>query len=1020
MKKITSGCPPVGRWVGIWTLLFALLSVVPAMAQDMVKGIVQDGAGKPVALATVNVKGTKVSTSTAEDGTFSIHARLGDVLVISSIGFDTYEYKVSNRSAPIIHIVSHQDALNDVVVVGYGTVKKKDLTGSVAVVNVENVKKTASYDMAKLLQGQAAGVSVQGSGEPGGYVAIKIRGISTFGDNSPLFVIDGIPVGAPYDFSPDDIETIQILKDASAAAIYGSRAATGVVIITTKKGRSGPAKISLGGYIGYQKVPKKIPVTGREQYQDIVRAAETNAGLGLSPANDPSSPNYVSNINTDWQKEALKTGSIQDHHVSLSGGSEYVSYNLSLGYFDQTGYQVGPQGYNRYSINSSMQGKKGRLAFGAKFAYTQSHKGNYAATNGHAVFGGTVTSMLTAIPTMPVYDSTRLGGYGGTTEAIHNAISANVVGINRLVTDYSDRNRILANTWGEVELVKNLKYKVSVSYDRTDYKNYHFEPKFDMGYYYINSKYYLYEQLGQANSGLIENTLAYNFKKGDHKLDLLGGMTYQQDNYEWMAGSSTDTSNLNYQVFSAVQNAGANTVTSFKGTATMFSLLGRINYNYADRYLLTANFRRDGSSKFGPASRYGNFIGFAGAWNVSNEKFIHLPSQINNLKLRVGYGSLGNQSSLGYYDWQSYINPATSYVFNNTLATGGTTVAVTDPSLKWESTTTKNGAVDLGLWNDKLTFTAEYFERVSKDIIVGIPIPPSVGSVPQTLTTNAASVKNYGLEFTVAYRGSAGPVTFHISGNAYTLKNKVLKLGGANNPIYGSGSKTEVGGEVGKLYGYKTEGLFQNASDIANHAYQSQFTAPGDVKFKAQNGKDNDNTYTITDGVDRVYLGSAIPKIYYGLNFDAAYKQFDISFFWQGNAGSKVFNGVYQALMSGTRANAHIDETNYWTSSRTNTNVPRPIVGDPNGNGRFSDRFVESGSYIKLQNIQVGYTFPSSMAKHVFSNLRLYISGQNLLTIAKYKGYDPDFISDGLFSRGFDYGSFPNPRTLMVGLQVGL
>jgi len=1003
-------------------LLILLISCV-AMAQAPLKGSVKDKDGRPVVAATVTVKGKNISTSSSDDGSFSVPARPGDILVISSVGFDNYETKVGNNGAPLnINLADRSTALNDVVVVGYGTERKKDLTGSIAVINVDNAKKGASYDIAKLLQGQAAGISVQGSGEPGGYVQIKIRGVTTFGDNSPLFVIDGIPVTNPYDFPPDDIESIQVLKDASAAAIYGSRAATGVVIITTRKGRPGPARITLNGYAGMQKVPKTIPLTGRTQYQQIVRAAETNAGLALSPGNDPSSPLFISNINTDWQKAALKTGYIQDHSAGISGGSETTSYNLALDYFDQTGYQVGPQAYKRYSLNSGMQGKKGRFSFGAKFAYTQSSKGNFAATNGHAVFGGTVTSMLTAFPTIPVIDPARLGGYGGSDKVLNGGISANVVGINKLVTDYSNRNRMLANAWGELELLKDLKYRVSVSFDRTDYKNFHYEPKFDMGYYYINTQYYMYQLTGASNTGLVENTLNYVLHAGDHRFEFLGGTTYQQDNYDQMSATSTDTATLVAQTFGAVSNPKANTVTSDKGTATLFSLLGRIRYNYQDRYLLEANFRRDGSSKFSPYHRYGNFTGVSAAWNIANEKFITLPGEISSLKLRGGFGTLGNQTSLGYYSWQSYIDGSVNYVFNNVLAQGGTSVSVTDPSLKWESTTTKDVAIDLGLWNEKLTFTGEYFDRRSKDIITQIPIPLSVGSFPQTLTTNAATMTNRGLEFTVAYHHSNGPVKFNLSGNAYTLKNKVLKLGGANNPIYGAGSKTAVGREVGELYGYQTEGLFQNASDIAAHAFQSAYTAPGDVRFKAQNGKDNTHAYTISDDSDRIYLGSAIPKVYFGFNFDASWKNFDISFFWQGNAGSKVFNGVYAALMSGQYNNAHTDYLNYWTPSNTNTNVPRPVIGDPNGNERFSDRFVQSGTYLKLQNAQIGYTFPSSSIGkgHVFTRLRLYVSGLNLLTLSKYKGYDPDFISDGLFSRGYDYGSFPNPRTFMIGLQANL
>jgi TonB-linked SusC/RagA family outer membrane protein len=1004
-------------------LCFFLLLVFPSLAQKSktVTGVVLGAKGYPVVAASVLVKGTTIGTTTDQNGTFKIDVPENATLVVSGIGLQTQEIRVKDgKNFSITMQDNAASSMNEVVVVGYGTVKKKDLTGSVSVVNVEDAKKTASYDVAKLLQGQVAGVSVHGSGEPGGYVQIKIRGISNFGDNSPLFVIDGVPTDAPYDFSPDDIETIQVLKDASAGAIYGSKAATGVVIITTKKGRAGAAKVTLNSYYGMQKVPKKIPVLNREQYQKVVNAADLNAGNTLAPANDPSNPNYVSNINTDWQKVALKTGSIADYDLGISGGSDLLNYNISLGYFRQGGYQVGPQAYNRYTLNTNIQGKKGRLSYGVKVAYTYSKKGNYAATSGHAVFGGTVTSMLTAIPTMPVYDSTRLGGYGGTDQTIDRAISANVVGINKLVQDWSSRNRVLLNGWAELELLKNLKYKINASFDRTDYENYHYEPRFDMGYYYINANYFYSENFGRPNTGLIEHTLSYSFTKAQHHLDLLAGYTFEKGHDDWITGASQATTDLTYQTFSNA-TASANTLTEWKGTYVNTGLLGRLNYNFADRYLLTANFRRDGSSKFSPLKRYGNFSGFAAAWNVRNEKFIPLPDDISSLKIRAGWGKLGNQKNLHDYDWQSYINNAANYNFNNVFVAGSTTVSAVDPNLHWETTTTKDLGLDLGMFNERLTFTAEYFDKLSEDIIVSIPKPLSLGSIPSSEITNAASVKNKGLEFTVGYKNSGKVFSYHVSANFSTIDNKVLKLGGTNNPIYGAGSKTEVGRSVGELYGYQTEGLFQSAADVQGHAFQSATSAAGDVRFKAQDAKnETDHTYNLTDAKDRAYLGRTIPKYYYGVNFDASYRNFDFTMFWQGSAGNKVFNGVYQALMAGQYGNAHTDELNYWTPTNTNTNVPRPIILDPNGNNRFSDRFVENGSYVKLEDLEVGYNIPLRIAnKAFFSKLRIYASGQNLLTISKYKGYDPDFISDGLFNRGFDYGSFPNARTFLFGIQAG-
>ncbi|HSC37531.1 MAG TPA: TonB-dependent receptor plug domain-containing protein, partial [Chitinophagaceae bacterium] len=360
----------------------------------------------------------------------------GDVLVISYVGYQDHELKVFPGAEMNIQLSAKTDPLDDVVVVAYGSQRKKDITGSVSVVNVADAKKTATYDVAKMLQGQVAGVEVQGSGEPGGYVNIKIRGVNSLISNGPLFVVDGVALyDAPFDFSTADIESVQILKDASSAALYGVRAAGGVVIITTKKGRSGPLRVSYTGSYGFQQIGKKIPVTDRVGYQKITTAAELNAGLGIAPGNDPSSPKFISNVNTDWQKEAFKTGRIQDHNVSFSGGSELASFNVSLGYFDQTGTLKGPQKYDRYTVNMSMQGKKGLFSYGAKVALTQSNKNSFGISTDHAVFGGIVTNTLTAIPTMPVYDSTRLGGYGGVDNVTQRAISLNVIGMNNLVTD---------------------------------------------------------------------------------------------------------------------------------------------------------------------------------------------------------------------------------------------------------------------------------------------------------------------------------------------------------------------------------------------------------------------------------------------------------------------------------------------------------------------------------------------------------------------------------------------------------
>ena len=984
------------------------------LADIGVGGTVKDENGAALPGVNVLIKGTSRGATTDARGQFQLtvpDART--VLVFSFVGYQSKELVVGSATQLNVTLQTDDKTLNEVVVVGYGTQKVKDLTGSVGIVKVDDARKTASYDIAKQLQGQVAGVTVQSSGEPGAFTQIKIRGISTFGNNSPLFVIDGVPVDAPFDFSPNDIESIQVLKDASAGAIYGSRAATGVVIITTKKGKAGPLKVDYTGYAGANKIYRSIPVLDREGYQTVTRAAELNGGLAIAPANDPSNPAYISNVNTNWQKEGLKTGYIQDHNVNLSGGTEALRGSVGLGYFDQSSTVTGPQNYRRFSLNTNVVGKKGIFNFGAKVAYTNSERIGAENTRDHAVFGGAVTSLFTAIPTMPVYDPNRLGGFGGSNNNTQRAITLNVVGMNALLRGADRRNRLLTNFWGEIEPIKDLKYRLNVSYDNTNSNYQYFEPKYDLGFYYLQQIAIFNQTRGQNAVGLVENTLTYAKEFGRHKLDFLGGYTFQSGTLERMDASLRGLTEPYIQTLGAgISSDGSRNITGAKFVSTLASVLGRVNYNFADKYLLTFNFRRDGSSRFSPENRFGNFMSVAAAWNVHND--LKLPEAISTLKLRGGYGTLGNQN-IGDYLFDTYINSFAGNVFNGVLVPGATRTQVVDPSIKWESKQTTNVALDMGLLQDRLSLTVEYFDNRAYDMLAPIPLPYSVGATNTSYTTNAASVRNYGLEFTAAYRKRSGEFQYEISANAHTLTNKVLELGGSNNPIYGAASKTEVGRSVGELYGYQTEGIFQTIDEVKNHAMQTN-AAPGDIKFRDVNGD------KVINALDRVYLGSAIPKLYFGGNFNASYHNFDLSFFLQGNAGNKVYNGVYRDLMTMQYGNSHVDALNFWSPTNTNTNVPRPIIGDPNANARDSDRFVESGSYVRLQNAQIGYSIPASVLSKIkgISRVRAYVSGQNIFLITKYKGLDPDFTSDGLFSRGFDYGSYPNPRSILIGLQIGL
>ena len=991
------------RLAGFMLLLFSVLS---ASAQVNVSGTVtssEDGLGLP--MASVTVKGTSNSVSTDLDGKFLIKANANDVLVFTYVGFASQEIAVGNKTVIDVKLSTSATQLDDVVVIGYGTAKKSDLTGSVGVVKVEDAKKTVTYDVAKQLQGQVAGVTVQSSGEPGGFVNIKIRGISSFNNNNPLFVIDGMITDSPFDFAPGEIESMQVLKDASSAAIYGVRGANGVVIITTKKGKAGKTSVSYKAYTGFQNVSKRIPVTNRVQYQQISTASLVNAGEPLIPGNDPSSPYYINNVDTNWQDAAYRTGRVENQSLTFTGGAESMNYSVNVDYFKNTSYLKVPQAYERYATTVNVGGQKGKFKYGVKLGYTDSGKDNFTSYNGES----TITTLLQGIPTMPVYDPNRLGGYGGTDNGTQRAIILNVIGWNNLVNSDSNRNRFIGNVWGELEIVKGLKYTTRITADQMNLKNRIYVPQSDLGWYYVTTKAEAQLDVNQTKNTrtIVDNLINYDINFGKHHVDAMAGMVMEdwRDEFMWSRGKGYD-----YNEIAQIQYADDISGGENFSRETRKSLLGRINYSYNDTYFLTGNFRQDKSSKFAPKNDTGNYYSVSGAYKISND--VKLPDWWDSFKVRGGYGLLGN-NTIGNYDYSAVVNPFASYTFNNPLsplAPGTTVVDLKDPNIKWEDTTTINAALEFAMFKNKLQFSAEYFVRTSDDILAGQPIPYSTGAFPTTIRTNVGKMRNQGFEFTVSYANHDHDIKWDVNANLGTLKNKVLKISNDGLPLYGNASITEVGYSAGDLFAYVAEGIFQNAEEIANHATQLG-AQPGDVKFKDVNGDGQ------ISSADRTHLGTSIPKYNYGFNFNASYKNFDFSMFWQGQGGNKVFNGMYAALMQGNILNHHRDELNYWTPDNTNTNVPRPTFTDINQNNRESTRFIQKGDYLRLQNLQLGYNVPMENNKFI-EKVRLFAQGSNLLTITPYKGMDPDFMNDGFLSRGFDGGSFPNPRTFSFGIEA--
>jgi len=1023
-------------------LIFLLPGLVKAQTIMVTGTVTESVSDSPLPGVHILIQGTSTGTLTDAEGNFSIQINNPNaVLVFSFIGYLTESYAL--KGATVMNVQLNQDilSLDELVVIGYGTTRKQDLTGAVAVVDAENLERIEGNDISRLLQGQAAGVQVSGSGEPGAIPKVKIRGIGSFGNTEPLYVVDGVPIanstnvnaghfagqfplgvpsGGVSDLNPADIESIQILKDASAAAIYGSRGANGVVIITTKRGQTGGMRVTYEGSYGIQDIVKRMEVTSRVQFQEMNNVARENAGLFIAPANDSGDPLFIDDIDTDWQEEVFTTGHITDHLLSFQGGSEKSTYYASINYFDQTGTMVGPgPRYTRYSVKLNMDQVSGRFKFGQSFFYGNSHQ--IKLTNSQ--WANPIYETILALPTVPVYDENNIGGYGGGIDDVHDQIAGNQVGFNNVKNFYLDRYRFFGVIYGELEIISGLKYKLNLSYDRSDWLNHEFYPVFEIGTRHRNDIAFLNEWRGENPYMLMEQTLTYSKVFDKHSLTALIGHSAQ---YDYFAQNYAHSEGFT-EPYLEVIGAGPDNQTALGDLFEhrMLSYFGRLNYSYDDRYLATVNMRRDYSSRFGPENKYGDFPSFSAAWKVHNESFFNV-GFISMLKIRGGYGKIGNDNIADYL-YESYINNAVTYVFGGTLPSAGIQTNIIDPSIKWEERITSSMGVDMAFLNNRIEFTFDYYHNEANDILYAVPVPWSAGSVLNP-TVNSASMINSGMEFILGYKKYEGEFHWQVSANLSNLKNEVTKLGTSDEPVLRYLSRTAVGRSMGELYGWDFEGIFQNDQKITDHAFQSGATRPGDVMFRDVNGRDENGELTgEPDGIinddDRIYMGSAFPTLTGGLNISMDYKGFDLSIFFQGVYGNKIYNGVKVVLNEMKYGNYSIESyENYWRGEGTSTEYPRPTVLDGNQNNRMSQRWLEDGSYLRIQSVQMGYTLPENIINKVpgVESLRLYVGAQNLFTFTKYTGFDPDINNDGLFLRAEDWGSYPSPRTLNAGVKLTL
>lgn len=1007
--------------------LFFVVFAATAYSQDVaITGTVTDTNGEPLTGVNVVVKGTTTGAITDIDGNFSVSGKKGSTLVFSYIGMLSQEVVYKGTTMRVV-MKDDAKALEEVVVIGYQTVKKSDLTGAVAVVDTKEMKKSAAGTLVSQMQGLATGINVRSSGRAGEDASIEIRGVGSLSNNSPLWVIDGMITDPGVDFNPADAESIQILKDASAAAIYGSRAANGVIIVTTKKGTKGPMKVNVSVKETLEWSPKFDLMNAAEyiKYNDIAYNEAIKDGIATV-----NSTQKHSQYDTNWQDEVLKTALVQDYNVSLSGGGDSGSYFVSAGYYNNDGVSYGNT-FDRYSFRVNTQGKKGWFSFGENLAYS--------LTNTDPNQTNTYNDFLRMMPTIPIYDENNPGGYGYGDAAKYNTFGVNPIAREDLEYRHFRQNRLNGSLWLEFKPFEFLSYKFNGGIDLYFYENSWFRGE---GNWTQNQEHRDPEsQKARDNTYnmLVEHTLNFNKDFGKHHVDAVVGTTYQHHEWEGLWASRLNFPMTGNGDYFTVLNAGQSNQQNSNSISenAMISYLGRANYVYDDKYYLTATFRRDGTSRLAKENRWGNFPSFSGAWRISKEEFFDVP-WINDLKIRGNWGRLGN-SSIGDWDYIGTINQSIVTVFGGAIVPGSTQVKLVNAGLVWETKETVNVGFDASFLNQRLTVSAEYYNSKTSDVLAETPIAISTGNQGGSPWKNAASLRNKGFEITLGWKDQISDFKYSALLNVTTMDNEVLSLGrdGSERNFIDSGqARTEPGRSLAEFYLRKTDGIFRTQEEIDNYVTKGNHV-PGPNEDKVPAGTpimiegkrpqlgdvkylDLNDDGQITD-IDRDYCGSPWAKMQMSLVLNAEWKNFDFSMMWNGQFGNKIYN------VSRWQGRLFADNSNYIRFEKgeepyqvnPNSNTPRIIYGDFR-NSRDADRFLENGSYFRMKNISIGYNFKQKWLTNLgVEKLRLFATGSNLITITGYSGLDPDFKgANSVWNSGTDSFAYPNTRSVMFGLDL--
>jgi TonB-linked SusC/RagA family outer membrane protein len=1035
-----------GRFLPRILLLFLMQCLLSmAIAQSIpVKGKVTQTDNTPLAGATVTVKGTTTATVTDADGNFSINVpSKSSVLIISYLGMVTRSIAIPENGQLDVKMDADQAAsMDEVVVVGYGTQRKSVVTGAISKVRAADLENVPNTRIEQSLQGRVSGVTIlQNSGQPGSSSTIRVRGVTTFGGgNNPLWVVDGVVVdqgGIAY-LNQSDIESIEVLKDAASAAIYGTRAATGVILVTTKKGKSGKMNVSYNGFYGVSSPARKLELLNASEYATLMNERSVAGGGGIVYPNAASLGK-----GTDWQDAIFNDAANRySHEVSLSGGNEKSTFYLSFGLQDQEGIVATDiSHYNRKSIRLNSTHKLGSIfTFGQTLGYA--HQKSTGLGNTNSEFGGPLSSAINLDPVTPlvVTDPTAANAPPYSVNPVFRDASGNPYGISSAVGQemtnplayiqtrlggFNWSDDIVGNAYLEANVAKGLKIRSTLGAKLAYWGGQGFTPVFYLSPTVSATQNSYGKSENKSFNWNIENIITYTKAFGDHNFTILGGQGAYVENiggsisttlYNLPITSYKDAS-FNFDIPQTSRNSGTSDFIEHKLT----SLFARLNYSYQDKYLFTGIIRRDGSSRFGSNNKFGVFPSFSAGWVVSKEGFWKQNNIITMLKIRGGYGVVGNDA-LADFRYLATVSGGYNYAVGTSgaVTTGYSPRTLDNPDLHWEETSQANIGFESEFFRT-LTLGVDFYQKKTSGILRPVNIPGYVG-VPELPYANIADMQNLGIDVEIGYRKRFGEVGFSANGNVAYLKNEVTYVaadadfipGEAGFQSMGTITRIQTGQSYNSFYGYKTAGVFQNESEIANnkndHGGLVQPNArPGDFKWQDSNGDGS-----ITEA-DKVFLGNNIPKFTYGLTLNADYKGFDVMVFMQGAAGSKIFQGLRRLDIG--NANYSAKALGRWTGEGTSDDYPRLVSNDPNANfGNMSDFYLEDGDYARLKLLQVGYSLPARWFTKVgVTRLRIYVTGENLVTFTKYTGYDPE-VGGGVF--GIDKGQYPQARSILGGIQL--